>query len=62
VLALAGGAISRKNAEPLEVQKAPKRGMGHALRFRSDGGDMRCRTITGLAKSCSRTGVRREPC
>lgn len=38
VLALAGGVISRKNSSPLEVQKAPKRGMGHALRFRSTSG------------------------
>jgi len=38
VLALAGGVISRKNSTPLEVQRAPKRGMGHALRFRSTRG------------------------
>lgn len=38
ILALVGGVISRKNAVPLEVQKAPKRGMGHAIRFISTRG------------------------
>lgn len=39
VLALAGGVISRKNDDPLEVQRAPKSGMGHALRFTTTRGN-----------------------